>query len=121
MTRAVQPRLAMDGRPRVDLAHQRPGATGGERHAGNSEDARDGQRVSRHVLDGLVAHDRVTAMRSMFGLPCASSTAIASSWPGAQSRIIFVGTSSAQEFWARAFVQPMISKPGGALRTPPVD
>ena len=79
MIRAVQPRLAVDGRPRLDLAHQRPGATGGERHAGDSGDARDGQCVSRHLLDGLVAHDRVTAMRSMFGLPCASGIAIASS------------------------------------------
>jgi hypothetical protein len=33
----------------------------------------------------------VTATSCTFGLPCASNRAIASSWPGSQSRIIFFG------------------------------
>ena len=37
----------------------------------------------------------VTASSSISGLPCASSIAMASSWPGSQSRMIFSGIPSA--------------------------
>ena len=55
--RPVQPGLAVDVARHAQGAQQRPGAPGGERHAGDAADAGDRDRVAGDLLEGLVPGD----------------------------------------------------------------
>jgi hypothetical protein len=55
--RSVEPRFAVDLACRLDLAHERPGRSRGERHSGDSGDAGDRKRVAGDLLQSLVADD----------------------------------------------------------------
>src|SRR5699024_8446352 len=87
--RAIEARIAVDFIGDKLRAHQRTRGTSGKRNAGDTRNAcyraRIGGDFSRVWLPVTV----VTAKSSRLGLPCARSMAMASSWPGSQSRMIF--------------------------------
>ena len=87
---AVHPGLAVDVRGDEALAHERPVGAGGHRDVAAADELEHAQRVRRRLLQRLVAGDCRDADELDSGLASASRIAIASSWPGSQSRRIGV-------------------------------
>ena len=85
--RPVEPALAVDVRGDVQLAHERPVGARGDRDVGAAGEREHAERVVGRLLERLVAGEVVTPTSSSSGLASASSSAIASSCPGSQSRM----------------------------------
>ena len=88
---AVEPALAVDVRGDVQLAHERAvGAARRPARRSRPGELEHAQRVLGRLLERLVAGDGRDADELDLGLASASRSAIASSWPGSQSRTIGV-------------------------------